>query len=135
MENGMDNITEKAREYNKKGFNCAQAVFCALSEYTGLDEKTALAVSAGFGGGVRCGEICGALSGAVMALGMAFPFNDCDDIEAKQKIADLTRRFIAEFKDEYSRVRCEDIKGAGPSCGDYIAAAAEIAEEIILDNK
>ena len=61
-----------------------------LGRYTGLDEKTALAVSGGFGGGVRCGEICGAVSGAVMAMGLAFPFNDGDDAQAKAKIAKLT---------------------------------------------
>ena len=60
---------EKALALHAQGFNCAQCVLSALGDYTGMDEKTALAISAGFGGGVRCGEICGAVSGAVMALG------------------------------------------------------------------
>ena len=130
----MDKIDFIAK-YRAEGFNCAQVVLSALSDYTGLDYKDTLAIAAGFGGGVRCGEICGAISGAVMAIGMAFPFTDGNDIEAKQKIADLTKLFISEFKDVYVNVRCEDIKGAGPSCGDYIAAAVEIAEEIILNNR
>ena len=46
-------IREKAEKLHKSGFNCAQSVLGACGEYTGLDENTALAVSAGFGGGVR----------------------------------------------------------------------------------
>ena len=43
-------IREKAEKLHKSGFNCAQSVLGACGEYTGLDENTALAVSAGFGG-------------------------------------------------------------------------------------
>ena len=51
---------EKATALHMRGFNCAQSVLGALGEYTGLDEATALSVACGFGGGVSCGEICGA---------------------------------------------------------------------------
>ena len=52
-------IQESAIAYHDNGFNCAQSVLAALQEETGLDESTAKRVAAGFGGGVRCGEICG----------------------------------------------------------------------------
>ena len=65
---------EEAVRLHGEGFNCAQCVFCACGKYTGLDDKSALAIAGGFGGGVRCGEICGAISGAVMAIGAAAPF-------------------------------------------------------------
>ena len=64
-------IQESAIAYHDNGFNCAQSVLAALQEETGLDESTAKRVAAGFGGGVRCGEICGSISGAVMAFGLA----------------------------------------------------------------
>ena len=51
-------IQESAIAYHDNGFNCAQSVLAALQEETGLDESTAKRVAAGFGGGVRCGEIC-----------------------------------------------------------------------------
>ena len=60
---------EEAVRLHGEGFNCAQCVFCACGKYTGLDDKSALAIAGGFGGGLRCGEICGAISGAVMAIG------------------------------------------------------------------
>ena len=53
----MSNIKEKALEYHAAGFNCAQSVLAACKEYTGLDDSAALAISAGFGGGLRSGEI------------------------------------------------------------------------------
>ena len=76
---------EKALALHSQGFNCAQAVLGALGDYTGLDEKTALALTAGFGGGVRCGEICGAASGAVMALGLHYPWNDPEDAAGRAR--------------------------------------------------
>ena len=57
---------EKAAEL-KNTLNCAQSVVVALDELTGLDEATARAASAGFGGGLRCGEACGAFAGAVLS--------------------------------------------------------------------
>ena len=83
-------VKKLATEYHEKGFNCAQSVLCACGEYTGLDEKTALAVSGGFGGGLRCGEVCGAVSGAVMVMGMCCQYNNASDAETKEKIAELT---------------------------------------------
>ena len=86
QEAAMD-IGQRALDYHKSGYNCAQSVFAACCEYTGMDEKTALALSAGFGGGARSGELCGAVTGAIMAEGLVFPFNDGQDTEAKDKIA------------------------------------------------
>lgn len=65
------NIQETAVAYHTNGCNCAQSVLMALQNETGLDEDTSRRVATGFGGGVRCGEICGSISGAVMAFGLA----------------------------------------------------------------
>ena len=65
------NIQETAVAYHTNGCNCAQSVLMALQNETGLDEDTSRRVATGFGGGVRCGEICGSITGAVMAFGLA----------------------------------------------------------------
>lgn len=127
-------ISKLANEYHDKGFNCAQAVLCACAEYTGLDEKTALAVSAGFGGGLRSGEVCGAISGAVMAIGMAKPFNDCNDTAAKGKIAELAKECVKTGKEKFGCVRCCELKGDKSNCPNYIGIMAAVAEEIINNN-
>ena len=125
-------IREKALYWHKKGYNCAQAVLAACSELTGLDEKTALAMSAGFGGGLRSGEVCGAISGAVMALGMAYPFTDGSDAEAKQKIAELAKQCVAAAAEKYSKVRCSELKG-NIDCNEIICFMAETAEKMIRE--
>ena len=122
---------EKALALHGRGFNCAQSVLGALGEYTGLDEKTALAVSGGFGGGVRCGEICGACSGAVMALGLANPYTDGEDAEARGKIARAAGAFTRQFAADQGCIRCFELKRSGRPCDALIAYAAEQAEEIL----
>lgn len=128
-------IKEKALEIHDAGFNCAQSVLCACGEHTGLDDKTALALGAPFGGGMRCGEICGALTGAVLALGAAFPFTDADDAKAKVKIAALTKQSAAMFKDNFGCLRCLELKAAGKPCKELIAYGAELAEQMIIGNR
>ena len=126
-------IAEKAIACHGKGFNCAQSVLAACEEYTKLDEKTALAVSGGFGGGVRCGEICGAVSGAVMAIGICKPFNERGDGQAKARIAAETVAITDKFKEEFGCLRCNDLKAAGKSCDRIIEYCAVAAEERIKD--
>ncbi len=129
------NIKDKAIEYHDKGYNCAQAVLAACGDYTGLDEKTALSISAGFGGGLRSGEICGAISGAVMAIGMANPFFDAENEAAKDKIAALAKECVARGKEKFGCIHCAELKGDKSNCPKYIAEMAELATDIIENNK
>ena len=64
---------ERAEAYRKNGANCAQALLAAFADVMGITETQALAVGAGLGGGVRSGNICGAVNAPVMILGCAFP--------------------------------------------------------------
>jgi C_GCAxxG_C_C family probable redox protein len=67
----IDKISARGEELFGSGYNCAQAVFAACAPEFGLAEDAALKTAAAFGGGIaRSGNICGALSGALMALGM-----------------------------------------------------------------
>ena len=128
-------VQEESLRLHACGFNCAQSVLAALGSYTGMEEKTALAVSGGFGGGVRCGEICGAASGAVMALGLSFPYSDGDDAEARAAIAKLTMKMTRDFVKQYGCIRCQDLKRNGVPCDELIAWAAARAEELIREKK
>lgn len=141
-----------ATQLHDNGFNCAQAVFGSLTDITGLDQKMALTIAGGFGGGMRAAEVCGAVSGAVMALGIAFPYNDSSDTGAKDKIAALTREFHKRFKEEYGSIICRNLlgydmeteegaaaikeTGVGKKiCPPIIEGAAKIARDIIRENK
>lgn len=104
-------MAKKASEIHELGFNCAQSVLLSLSEFTGLDEKTSLAIGGGFGGGMRAAEVCGAVSGAVMAFGIVFPFTDGKDTAAKDKIAGITREFHKRFREMNKTILCRGLLG------------------------
>ena len=124
-------VKDEAARLHESGFNCAQSVLCACREYTGLEDASALAVSGGFGGGVRCGEICGAVSGAVMAVGAAYPFSDAENSEAKKRIAAKTCEVTRAFKEQFGCLRCFELKSNRVSCAELIGFGAETAEKII----
>jgi len=72
------NRVERAAEYHKKGYNCAQAIVCAFCDKVGLDEETAFKVSEGLGLGVSdTYGTCGAVTGMALIMGMA---NSCSTI-------------------------------------------------------
>ena len=124
---------EKAIAYHDMGFNCAQSVLSCVKEYTGLDEKTSLAVAGGFGGGCRCGEICGAVTGGIMALSLHCPYVDGHDLERKEEVAALSRYLTGAFRDELGAMRCDEIKGDKSRCPDYIRFMAELTEKTLIE--
>ena len=128
-------IREEAVRLHDEGFNCAQCVLCACGKYTGLGRAAALSVSCGFGGGVRCGEICGAISGAVMAIGAASRLSEQPGREDMARVAALTKQCTGAFRERYGAVRCLDLKRAGISCDELIAFGAETAEKIINETE
>lgn len=75
---------EQAIAYFKEGYNCAQAVFLTFCNETGTDKKQAARISAPFGGGFgRQREVCGAVSGMCMVLGVLYGCDNPADSGAK----------------------------------------------------
>ncbi|MEN2983621.1 MAG: C-GCAxxG-C-C family protein [Dictyoglomaceae bacterium] len=108
----MDKV-EKALSIFNKSFNCSQSVFTAFSEDFGLDEKTALLIASGLGGGIgRTGRICGAVSGAILVLGLKYGFFEEEDIDSgKERIYPKVKEFIKEFETIYRSINCIDLLG------------------------
>ncbi|MCL2513732.1 MAG: C-GCAxxG-C-C family protein [Oscillospiraceae bacterium] len=103
---------ETARGLFSMGYNCAQAVLGALCEENGLDIKAALKLASGFGGGMRYGEVCGAVSGAVMAVGLKCGFYAEKDFEQKGFCNKKSFEFMEKFKEKNGSVLCRDLLGA-----------------------
>ncbi|MCX7031789.1 MAG: C-GCAxxG-C-C family protein, partial [Spirochaetes bacterium] len=79
------NRPERADQLFRQGTNCAQAVACAFAEDLGADRGLTLRLATGFGGGMgHTGGTCGALTGAFMALGIAFGMKETGDQAAKE---------------------------------------------------
>lgn len=79
-------------------------------------------------------ELCGAVTGAIMAEGLVFPFNDGQDTEAKDKIAAIAKQCVAIAREKYGYVRCADLKG-NINCSEIIAFMAKTAEDIMKKEK
>ena len=107
----MSDKEDKARALFADGYNCAQAVIGAFCEENGLDTRTALKLANGFGGGVRCGEICGAVSGAIMTIGLECGFYKEKDFDQKNYCNGKTVEFLQKFREENGSILCRDLLG------------------------
>ncbi|MBC8061836.1 MAG: GNAT family N-acetyltransferase [Clostridiaceae bacterium] len=105
----VTNKSEKAALIFNQGFNCSQAVFSVFCEELGLGEEVALKISCGFGGGMCQGEVCGAVTGAVMALGLKYGQSKSEDTESKEKTYEVVKEFCDSFKAIHSSIICKDL--------------------------
>ena len=104
------NHIEKSRELFLKGYNCAQAVFVAFSDVTGISEEQAFLISTSFGGGMgHTGEACGAATGMYMAVGAVLGYKDFTDADAKKQHYKLIADLSEQFKAEFSEIRCPEL--------------------------
>lgn len=139
----------RAAELFNKGYNCSQAVVGAWCDYINLPFETAAAMSSGFGGGMgRMRNVCGAVSGAFMVLGMAFSSGKPGN-EEKNRIYGLIRAYAERFKEEAGTdsIVCREILGLTDAplnaedkrekklrCLHLIKLAAALLDEFITDN-
>lgn len=100
---------EFQREMSSKGCNCAQIVFSYFAEKNGLDINKALKISSAFGGGMGKGDVCGAITGAYMALGLIYG-NDLENSD-RSILKEKIKEFDLEFQKISMERRCEDILG------------------------
>ena len=108
----MKNYGEKAVALFAAGRNCAQAVFGAFAEEFGMDDETAARVSSGLGGGVgRLREVCGAMTGATLAIGLKYGPD-------KTVVYEKVQQFAAAFKKELGSIVCRELlEGTGATTG------------------
>ena len=116
---------EKANDLFDRKFHCSQAVFAAFAEELGLTEEQALKIGACFGSGMRKGEVCGACTGALMALGLKFGQAHEQDINSRLKTNEVTDRFMVKFSDENGSYMCKELLGCDLSTEEGIEVALE----------
>jgi C_GCAxxG_C_C family probable redox protein len=96
----------------EQGFTCSQAVLAALGGRHGLDREAALRLGCAFGGGIaRTGGLCGAVSGALMAIGLAHGRTTIEDVAAREKTYAASRAFLAEFRRAHGSDVCRVLLG------------------------
>ena len=148
----MENHSQRAARLFREGYNCAQSVFVAYCDRTGLDEQTALRLSASFGGGMgRLREVCGAMSGALMVLGMLRAPLDPNDRAAKASHYERVQEFARRLHERHGTYICRELLGdqAGSGhvpdarteayyqsrpCERLVADAAEILDQMLAED-
>ena len=107
-------------------FTCSAAVFSAFSEELGLNPDMAKKVACGFGAGIsKTGNMCGAVSGAIMVIGLKYGKTEADDDAATEKTRALVRQFLHEFMVKNGSVNCTDLLGLNLSNPEEFAQARD----------
>ena len=100
----------------KSGYNCAQSVAVSFCDVTGLTEKQAARMASAFGGGIgRMREVCGAVTGMYMVLGMLYGYDDPRDDGTKKELYGHVQALAEQFKAEAGSIICRDILKNPPS--------------------
>ncbi len=140
---------EKAIALFKEGFSCSQAVLAAYSKQFGLEQETAMKLSAGFGGGMKMAGTCGALTGGFMVIGLKHGHSEAEDKEGKKRLGALIKDFTAKFKKRAGSLTCRELMNCDIStqeglrlanetdlfsvvCPKAVRAAAEILDEMLF---
>ena len=130
------------------GCNCAQAVFLAFSDLTGIDRKLAAKLSSPFGGGMgRMREVCGAVSGMLMVLGTLYGYDEQGEDAQKKQLYKDVQTLAGSFREECGSIICREILKNPPSdpnptprtaefyakrpCARMVMTAARLLDEFI----
>jgi len=143
------NKSEVAAGYMKKGYNCAQAVIKAYAGDVGMNEEDGVKMASVLGGGIgRTGNICGAVSGAALVIGMKFGSTDNTDKHSKDKAYQKANELLEKFSAQNKSILCKELLGYDiktpeglkqaresgvmvQKCPGFVSSAAKILESII----
>lgn len=144
---------EKACKLFAEGRNCAQSVFAAFCDVTGIDEELALRLSSSFGGGMgRMREVCGACSGMFMVAGILYGYSSMNDDNEKSEHYKRIQYLAEEFRKQHDTIICRDLLkelnvNSSPvpdkrteeyykarPCIRFVCTAAKVLDRYIADN-
>jgi len=152
MKETLKSKVEEALSYGEKYFNCCTAVLAAYAPELGMDRELAVRLTRGMPGIGCLDNVCGAVSGATMVIGLKTSNeNNINDMEAQHKTNEIVREFVARFRDRYSSIECRELlgydistrekveaavkEGAFINCNKYVGYAVEILEELFSLNE
>ena len=146
------NRSDRAEELFRMGYNCCQSTFGAFCDVTGLTLDEAMKIASPFGAGFgKLREVCGAVTGALMVLGMLYGQYDMNDMESRMKANKVNDEMMKRFKEKNETYICNNLLGCDISspqgvqyaldnklfidfCPKMVESAVEILEEIIDEN-
>lgn len=141
-----------ARAYFMEGYNCAQSVLLAFHQELGLEKQMAARLASPFGGGMgRLREVCGGVSGMLMAAGLYYGYSDPRDAAGKKELYERVQILAHTFAERNGSYVCRELLGLDHQedapvpdartkeyyqkrpCADLVADAAAILEDMIKE--
>lgn len=122
-------MSEKSKQANSAQnmlYNCSQKVFGVFCEQYGIEREQGLRISGALGGGLRAGESCGALVGALLVVGLKYGTANADDSEQRALCDEKAREVSAKFKEMHEHITCRELLGIDTSVGDNRSKAKEM---------
>ena len=117
---------EEAKKQFENGFHCAPAVLSTYSEQLGLEKALALKIACGFGAGIgRMGRTCGAVTGALMVIGLKHGQMNLADQQSSQRTYTLVKEFIDRFTALHGSIECKELIGYDLSDSGELSLARE----------
>ena len=102
---------EEIRDLFMEGIDCSQVVAGEFDEKTGMDRETLRKMAACFGGGMQCGETCGAVTGALMVIGLVYGHSREGDQAQKDRMLEKVSEFKRLFGEKYPSCMCRELLG------------------------
>lgn len=144
--------TEKAVNYFSQKLHCSQSVLASFADECGITEEQSIKLGSCFGTGMRKGEVCGAVTGALMVLGLLYGQNKASDADGRQRANKVNDLMMNRFKEKCGFYLCNDLLGCDVGtkegvqycldnklftefCPKMVAAAVEVVEGIIEEMK
>jgi C_GCAxxG_C_C family probable redox protein len=113
METEDLSAVDRAEALFREGFTCSQAVLMAFAPRFGMPERQAALVASAFGGGMaRHGWTCGAITGALMAIGLHGGHTTAEDAATKDDLYARAQALVARFEERHGATACRQLVGA-----------------------
>jgi C_GCAxxG_C_C family probable redox protein len=120
----MSSVSDATRLFID-GFACSQAILSVYGHPLGLPRKTAMQIAAGFAGGMRLGETCGAVTGAFMVLGLRYASENCDTAAGRAEVYANVVEFAKRFQGINGTISCRELLGCDISTPEGMKKAQE----------
>jgi len=123
--NRKNALGEKAVKYFKSGYNCSQSVLLTMFEYWNGRNELVPKIATAFGGGIgRCGSVCGALTGGVLAIGTKYGTNE-PSMKKRLKAYETANQLYKRFEKQNGSVLCRELVGYDLSDSEQLKKARE----------
>lgn len=149
----MDSKSKEARRYHQEGYNCCMSVVKPFIKEMDVDQEQLIKAASSLGGGLGyLREVCGAVSGMAIVLGLKYGylhgFKDEDDKKAKTEHYALVKQLGEKFKEKTGALTCRALlhldendqalpgyEDADKPCSDLVETAAEILSDYIASRE